>query len=68
MYIMHGRIPKTCLDCPCVHFGQNGAWDYCQAKAVSGDYDRYAFESHKLTERPKWCPIEEKQPVCRPEK
>lgn len=54
MFTIRGRRPKTCLDCPCCHFGENGAWDYCQARP---NEDKYSFQAEKQTERPKWCPI-----------
>ena len=54
MFTIRGRRPKTCLDCPCCHFGENGAWDYCQARPHE---DKYSFQAEKQTERPKWCPI-----------
>jgi len=54
MFTIRGRRPKTCLDCPCCHFGENGAWDYCQART---NEDKYSFQAVEQTERPKWCPI-----------
>ena len=58
MITIKGEEPITCMDCPCIHFGENGAWDYCQAMPR---LDRYAIQSEKLEGRPKWCPIVERK-------
>lgn len=59
---MKGQKPKTCIECPCVNFGENGRWDYCQAKVKDGvNCNEYSFLSYKQIIRPSWCPIVDKE-------